>query len=174
MGRNVKDLSKCCLLGVAILMIFVTLGTQDKPFTRLLDYLENSTIEDEIIVQAGFTKYESKKMNILTYVSADDFEKYLNEADVIVAHGGVGTIMKALNNDKKVIACARLAKYGEHQNDHQIQIINNFKTHGYLLELNEDNTIDACFEEIKTFVPKKYKSNQKEFLKHLEEAIASL
>lgn len=174
MGRNVETLSKCSLLGVAILMIFVTLGTQDKPFTRLLDYLEHSDIEDEIFVQSGFTKYDSKKMNILSYVSADDFENYIQKADIIIAHGGVGTIMKALNAKKKVIACARLAKYGEHQNDHQIQIIQNFKDHGYLLELNEENDIDTLLKEALTFEPKEYQSNQKNFLELLENAIHSL
>ena len=52
-------------------MILVKLGTQHQDFKRLLDYIENSNINDEIIVQAGHTKYESKKMKIF------DFQTYL-------------------------------------------------------------------------------------------------
>ena len=49
-------------------MILVTLGTQKQDFTRVLDAIEKSNIQDEIIVQAGHTKYESKKMQVLHMV----------------------------------------------------------------------------------------------------------
>lgn len=42
-------------------MILVTLGTQKQSFKRLLDYIENSNLKEEIIVQAGYTQYSSKK-----------------------------------------------------------------------------------------------------------------
>ena len=105
-------------------MIFVSLGTQDKPFVRLLDYLEHSNIKDKIIVQAGFTDYESKKFEIHKYLDKDDFDKYIDEADLVICHGGVGTIVSCLNKNKKVLAVPRLSKYKEHQNDHQLQIVN--------------------------------------------------
>ncbi len=83
-------------------MIFVTLGTQDKPFKRLLDYIEKSNIKDEFIVQAGFTDYESNKFKIYKYLDKDIFDKYLNDADLIICHGGVGTIVSCLNDGKSV------------------------------------------------------------------------
>ena len=63
------------------ILIFVTLGTQDKPFNRLLEALEYQidlgNIKEEVIVQAGLTKYESAKMKIFNLVSHDEFEKYI-------------------------------------------------------------------------------------------------
>ena len=145
-------------------MIFVILGTQDKPFTRLLEIMENSKTDEEIVVQAGFTRFESDRMKIFDYVNSDDFDRYIRDADIIIAHGGVGTIMNALNNKKKVIACARLSKYGEHQNDHQLQLLKPLREAGYILELEDGDDIDELLREAQTFEPKEYVSNNAKFI----------
>ena len=111
-------------------MIFVTLGTQDKAFTRLLEMIDkeitNGNIKEKVIVQAGFTKYNTKNMQIFSLLDKDDFDKYIKDCDLLITHGGVGSILTGLKNNKKVIACPRLAKYNEHMNDHQKQIIERF------------------------------------------------
>jgi len=108
-------------------MIFVTLGTQDKQFKRLLknidEWIASNNIKDKIIVQSGFTKYNSENMEIFDLLDKDDFDKYIKECDLLITHGGVGSILTGLKNNKVVIACPRLAKYGEHINDHQKQIM---------------------------------------------------
>ena len=129
-------------------MIFVTLGTQDKPFKRLLDYLENSDINDEIIVQNGFTEYESNKLKLFKYLDKDDFDNYLKKADLIICHAGVGTIVNCLKNDKKVLAVPRLSKYGEHQNDHQLQIANAYFQKGYILVMDDNDDFDERIKKI--------------------------
>ena len=83
-------------------MILVTLGTQKQQFTRLLDYIEKSSIKDEIIVQAGHTKYESKKMKIFDFISYEEMSKYVNESDIIITHAGTGSITGPLKKGKKV------------------------------------------------------------------------
>lgn len=113
------------------ILIFVTLGTQDKTFTRLLKAIEDEiikgNIDEEVIVQAGYTKYFSDKMKIFDLISQEDFVLYMNRADLIITHGGVGSIITALKMNKKIIAVPRLAKYGEHINDHQLQIVKCFE-----------------------------------------------
>ena len=108
-------------------MIFVTLGTQDKGFDRLLKQIdkeiEKGTIKEKVVVQAGHTKYESKNMEIFDLVSTDEFEEYMDKASIVITHGGVGSILAGIKRGKVVIAAARLAKYKEHNNDHQKQII---------------------------------------------------
>ena len=64
----------------------------------------------------------------------DDFDKLMNECDLLITHGGVGSIISGLKKNKKVIAVARLAKYKEHMNDHQKQIVDNFSDAGYILK----------------------------------------
>lgn len=153
-------------------MILVTLGTQKEPFTRLLDYIEKSQIKDKIIVQAGHTKYNSKKMQLFDFVSYEEMQKYLKKADVVITHSGTGSVLMPLKLGKKVIVCARLQKYGEHIDDHQKQLTEVFRDEGYVLELNEDNSLDELMKSLPSFKPKKYKSNTANFISKLKDEIA--
>lgn len=153
-------------------MILVTLGTQDQKFYRLLDALENSKIKDKIIVQAGGSSdYQSKKMEIFRFIDYKDMEKYIDDADLIITHGGTGSIIMPLQKGKKVIACARLEKYGEHINDHQKELVSVFAEEGYILEFNDGDDIDELIKKSKSFKPKKYVSNTENFIKNLKSII---
>ena len=156
-------------------MIFVTLGTQDKSFKRLLEAIdreiEKGTIKERVVVQAGLTKYESPNMEIFDLIPQDEFEKYFDEADLIITHGGVGSILAGIKKNKKVIAAARLAKYKEHTNDHQKQIINEFSSKGYILELKDFNRLGSLIEKSSKFKPKKFESNTENMVKLIENYI---
>ena len=155
-------------------MIFVTLGTQDKQFKRLLDYCEALDTDQKIIVQAGLTEYHSDKMDIRDFIDNDEFAKYIAEADVLITHGGVGTIINALNQGKVVIACPRLAKYHEHHNNHQVEIVDEFERRGLILALRENDDLAEVLERAKTFKPGKYVSNTANFVQKLDEYLSSL
>ena len=106
-------------------MVFLFLGTNDKDFSRLLkaiDYeIENGTIKDEVIVQSGKTKYKTDCMKVIDFLSMDEFNQYIDKADYIITHGGVGTILDSLKKDKKIIAVPRLKKYKEQGKKSEIQ-----------------------------------------------------
>ena len=146
-------------------MIFVTLGTQDKGFPRLLEaidkQIEKGNIKEKVIVQAGLTEYDSDNMEIFDLVPQKEFDKYVDEASLIITHGGAGSILTAVKKDKKVIAAARLAKYKEHNNDHQLQIVDEFSKCGYILKLDNFDELDKVIKKAKSFKPKKYVSNTK-------------
>ena len=158
-------------------MIFVILGTQDKKFPRLLEAIQKKIDEgkiskkEEIIVQAGSTKFESKNMKIIDYMSVKKFEECIDKADLIICHAGVGTILTALKKGKKIIAAARLKQYGEHVNDHQLQILDNFTAEGYILALEDFDKIDFLIKQSRNFTPVKFKSNKRYFLRQLEKEI---
>lgn len=154
-------------------MILVTLGTQKQPFTRLLDNVEKLNIEEKIVVQAGYTKYKSKKMEIFDFTSYSEMEKLVNSADLIITHGGTGSIVEPLKKGKKIIACARLQKYGEHVDNHQEELVSIFSEEGYILEFNENDDLTKIIEESKRFQVKKYKSNTTNFIRKLKKAIES-
>lgn len=141
-------------------MILVTLGTQDKTFVRLLEKIDqlinNGLIKDKVIVQAGFTKYNSENMEIFDLIPQDEFNSLMDKADIIITHGGVGNIISALEKNKKVIAVPRLAKYGEHINDHQTQIIAKFNALGYIIGLQDVEELDDAIKKVKKFKPKKF------------------
>ena len=153
-------------------MILVTLGTQDESFERLLKAIDKKInegkIKDKVIVQAGYTKYKSDNMEIFDYTSPDKLDELMKEADLLITHGGVGSILGALKYDKPVIAAARLAKYNEHNNNHQLEIISKFSELGYLLPLEDFDKLDEVIKESKNFKPKKFVSNTDNMIKLVE------
>ena len=142
-------------------MIYVALGTQDKEFKRLIDivknFLEETNSEEEIIIQYGNTKYDYSffdnfpNVKYFDFISPDVFDKYMIEADVVVTHAGVGTIINGLKKNKKLIVVPRLKKYKEHVNDHQLQITENFAKEGYIIELKDDEKLQDALEKAKVF-----------------------
>lgn len=156
-------------------MILVTLGTQDKSFARLLEAvqkeIDNGKIKEKVIVQAGHTKYESRDMEIFDLIDREKFSSLIKECDVLITHGGVGSIITGLQNDKKVIVAPRLAKYDEHMNDHQMQITENFAKAGYILPLYENDDLGKILTETKKFKPKRFKSNTSKMIKIIENYI---
>ena len=156
-------------------MILVTLGTQDKSFKRLLKAIdkeiEEGHIKEKVIVQSGYTNYKSKNMEIFDLVSPEELEKLIEKSSLVITHGGVGSILGALNHEKNVIAAPRLKKYKEHTNDHQKEIVEQFEKEGYLLYLKDFNKLGDMIKQVKKFTPKKYKSNNKRFIKLLDNYI---
>lgn len=149
-------------------MILVTLGTQDKSFVRLLKMLEENLLElgmdEEVIVQAGYTKYESQHMKIFDYIDMKEFDALLAKCDLLITHGGVGTIVTALKMHKKIIASPRLAQFGEHHNDHQCQIIDSFCEKGYILSCTSSEEMKMALKSVENFTPQQFSSNQEAFL----------
>lgn len=143
-------------------MIFVTVGTQKQQFVRLLEMLENSKElkDDEIIVQAGHTKYESKKLKIFDFISFEEMEKYIDEAEFVICHGGVGSIFTALKKNKKVLVVPRISKYKEHINDHQLEICEQLQKDGYILYLKDDKDFDKMIKIIRKRKNKEYVSDR--------------
>ncbi len=157
-------------------MILVSLGTQDRSFVRLLEAVEKQiklgNIHERVVVQAGFTSFHSDHMEIFDMIPNEEFHKLLMECDVLITHGGVGTIVDALKAHKKVIAAARLQKYHEHKNNHQKQIIHEFAKRHYLLELDDFDELGEVLLKAKTFEPKAYVSHTNLFANHLSEYIS--
>lgn len=159
-------------------MILVTLGTQDKPFKRLLDaiqkQIDNGRIKDKVVVQAGHTKYESKDMEIFDLIPMEEFDNLIKKCDILITHGGVGSIITGLKNGKKVIAAARLKEFKEHNNNHQLQIINNFSKEGYILALDDFESLGDILDKINDFTPKKYESNTENMIKIVDDFLMEI
>lgn len=160
-------------------MIFVTVGTQDKQFKRLLEEVErlirNGKITDTVVAQIGNTKFKTdldgKYLHLIEFTTQREIEALLENADFIITHGGVATIIEGLNMNKKIIAVPRLKKYKEHVNDHQLQIIENFNKSGYIIGTKGVEELEEALERVEDFVPKKYNSNNEKFVERLVNCI---
>lgn len=144
-------------------MVLVTVGTQKQSFDRLFNLIRNSKElkKEELVVQRGYTKCNnSKRIKAFDFITLDQMEDYISKADLVISHGGVGTIFSAIKKGKKVIAVPRLAKYGEHINDHQIEICEALEKEGYILYYKDEiDDFDELIKKAKTSNFEKYDSN---------------
>ena len=156
-------------------MIVILLGTQKYSFHRLLEEvqrcIDNGTIKQEVIVQAGGTQFFSKEMKIFTLIEQNELEKLIEKADIIITHGGVGSIVNGVKLHKKVIAVPRYKKYGEVANDHQVQIINTFAKEGFIIGLNDVSELESALKEIENFKPKVLESNTEKIINIIRDFI---
>ncbi len=139
-------------------MVFVTIGTQKQQFKRIFHLIENSRLlkDKQIIAQIGNTNYENSNMKVVKFLDQELLEKYINESEFVITHGGVGTIFTALKMNKKVLVVPRLKRYKEHKNDHQLEICKELQEEGLLVYLKENDNIDEKINELLNKNLKKY------------------
>ena len=163
-------------------MILVLLGTQNNSFIRLLKAIQknidNKVIKDNVVVQAGFTKFESKDMKIFKMIDKNKFSKLQDEADLIITHGGVGSIISSLEKGKKVIVAPRLKKYNEHVNNHQVDFAKQIeKRMGTIIPIyNIEDLKDTIinYDSIVASMNSSMGSNNKQFNKKLGKIVDGL
>lgn len=144
-------------------MILLSVGTQKQQFTRLFELVLNCNElnNEKIISQSGYTKYENDRIESFDFISLEKMDEYIEMADLVICHGGVGTILSAIMKGKKVIAIPRLAKYGEHINDHQIEICEELEKEGYILYYKDGiDSLDELVKKARNTTFNEYKSDK--------------
>ena len=159
-------------------MIFVTLGSQKFQFNRLLTALDkqisDGKIKDTIFAQTGYSDYLPHHFEYKQFMDRDEFARMQTSADIIITHGGTGAIVGALKKGKKVIAVPRLSKYGEHVDDHQLQIIEEFVKSGFILECQNCDDLFVDIQKIRDLKLSEYKSNTQSYIDSISEFINEL
>jgi len=109
-------------------MIFVTVGTHEQPFNRLVkavdDLKMSGKITDSVFIQTGYSTYIPKACEYRDFISMIQMNEYMEKADVIITHGGPSSFIMALQHNKVPIVVPRLSKFNEHVNDHQLIFCN--------------------------------------------------
>jgi len=156
-------------------LIFVTLGSQKFQFNRLLKeidrLIEGKEIDEEVFAQTGYSDYIPQNYNYNNFLDRDEFREIMNKCDKVITHGGTGAIIGAVKQGKKVIAIPRLKCYGEHVDNHQIEIVEQFSNMNLISKA--DNVSDIC-EIIKRIDNKEfnsYFSNTQNIIKSIENFI---
>ena len=131
-------------------MIFVTVGTHNQGFERLVKKMDEiaGEIDEEVVMQIGFTEYEPKNAKWFKFVDIDEIMDFYKNADVIVSHAGAGALLDALSFEKPVIAVPRLKKFGEHIDNQQLELAEALENKGKVKAVYDIEDLGRSVEKI--------------------------
>ena len=159
-------------------MIFVTLGSQKFQFNRLLKELdklvEQGVIKEDIFAQTGYSDYIPKNYKFKNFLDREEFKRNMNDSDIVITHGGTGAIVGALKENKRVLAIPRLKEFGEHVDNHQLEITNTFKEMNYIEVIIECNDLGEAINKIANFKFSKYNSNTENIIDSIRSFINNI
>lgn len=159
-------------------MIFVSLGSQKFQFNRLLkkldELVEDGTVREEIFAQIGASDYQPKHYKYSAFLNRDQFADIMKRCSTVVTHGGTGVIVTAVKGGKKVIGVPRLSKYGEHVDDHQLQLLQEFEKQNLIYACYDVENLKDAFEAISKGTFHAYQSNTEVWIKELSRYIDSI
>lgn len=158
-------------------MIFITLGSQKFQFNRILkkidELIEKDIIKEEVFAQIGYSDYRPINYKYEDFLDREKFSKLMKSSTLVITHGGTGAIITAVKAGKKVIAVPRLAQYGEHVDDHQLQLLKQFDGMGIILPCYDIEELDKKIIEIERIKLNPYISNTQVILDDIEKYIES-
>ncbi|ETW89177.1 glycosyltransferase [Streptococcus thermophilus] len=159
-------------------MIFVTVGTHEQPFNRLIKevdrFKKEGIVTDEVFIQTGFSTYEPQYCDWKNIISYPEMEDYMNRADIIITHGGPATFMGAIAKGKKPIVVPRQEKFGEHVNDHQLDFAYQVKDRYDNIEVVEDIKTLQQFLKQDLSISESTTSNNKKFNEQLRQEVENI
>ena len=135
-------------------MIFVTVGTHEQSFERLVKKIDelkrDKIIDEDVIIQKGYTDYEPKYCKSYKLIGYDDMKKYLEEARIIITHGGPASFIAPLTIGKIPIVVPRQKDFNEHVNSHQKDFVEQV--------VARDNSIIPCYniEDLEKLIKEYY------------------
>lgn len=158
-------------------MIFVTVGTHEQQFNRLIkevdDLKKEGLIKDDVFIQSGYSDYLPKYCEHQKMISHATMQEKIKEARLVITHGGPASVMDVIVAGKSPIVVPRQAAFGEHVDNHQVKFCRFIITKGYAVSLVEN------IEDLKSHLDAdrpigEMKSNTKNFNLALKEILAQL
>ena len=189
MGRNEESVPEGCELRKYFLscrgkrdkeMIFVTVGTHEQQFNRLVEYMDKWAAEhdENVIMQTGYSTYEPKHCEWDKLFPYQKMVEMVNEARVVITHGGPSSFIMPLQIGKTPIVVPRMKKYDEHVNDHQLLFCHQVADRVGNIILVDDvdqisNTI-STYDKIVKNMKSSLNSNNEQFNRRLSEIVDDL
>ena len=162
-------------------MIFVTVGTHEQPFTRLVEYMDKwaETHDEEVLIQTGFTPYVPKHCAWQKLFPQKEIYELNKKARVVITHGGPSCYIDVLRINKIPIVVPRQHRFDEHIDDHQLVIGREFKTRNNNIILVEDieklgDVLDRYDELADSMKDNKFVPHSREFCDDLTKIIDQL
>jgi len=139
-------------------VILLTVGSMF-PFDRLISAVDemvaSGQIGDEVYAQIGEGRFEPRHMPYCRFLDNIEFERKVSTASVLLGHAGIGTITLALSRRIPALVVPRLARHGEHVNDHQFATARKFEALGHVLVAYDVADIPRKLQELRTFTARK-------------------
>lgn len=163
-------------------MIFVTVGTHEQQFNRVVECIDNmkrdGIIKDEVIIQTGFCTYEPKYCKWSKFITYNEMVSNIKNARIVITHGGPSSFIMPLQIGKIPIVIPRQLKFSEHINDHQVDFVQNISDRmGNIIPIID---IEDLCDKIKNYnaivemMNNDMSSNNSKFNKCLEEIVKTL
>ena len=160
-------------------MIFVTVGTHEQPFNRLVQKIDelkkDGVIQENVIIQTGFSTYEPKYCKWSKLIPYQQMVKNVADARIVITHGGPASFIMPLQIGKTPIVVPRQHKFEEHVNDHQVEFARNVVKRMGAIILVEDisklGEIITNYDEIVEDMRHGMSSNNKKFCDNLEKIV---
>lgn len=131
-------------------MIFVTVGMHPTGFERLVKEMDRiaGRIDEEVIMQIAGTKYAPQNAKHFSFAAEEELNILCREARIVVAHGGVGTVLNALQERATVVVVPRLKKYGEVIDDHQLVFVQELEKQGKITAVYDVEKLEGVLIEV--------------------------
>lgn len=163
-------------------MIFVTVGTHEQPFNRLVQKVDelkrDGVIDEEVIIQTGFSTYEPKYCKWSKLIPYQQMVQNVADARIVITHGGPASFIMPLQIGKVPIVVPRQKQFEEHVNDHQVEFARNVaKRMGTIIPVEDIETLGETIANYDTIVSEMnccMDSNNKRFNEQLEELVKEL
>jgi UDP-N-acetylglucosamine transferase subunit ALG13 len=139
-------------------MILITVGT-DQPFDRMVKVIDRwagETGRRDIFAQIGEGGWEPEHIPFVNFFDPVEFKRRFAEAKLVIGHAGMGTILSALLHGKPILVVPKLARLGEHRNEHQTATARRMMALGNVnVAFDEHELLDklACIDDLQPRSP---------------------
>jgi UDP-N-acetylglucosamine transferase subunit ALG13 len=154
-------------------MIFATVGTHEQPFDRLVQAIDElkgrRIISHEVFIQSGYSKYQPQFCDYAPFIGFNEMIERIKAAEIVITHGGTGSIMLVLYNGKIPVVMPRQKKFNEHIDDHQVRFCETMESKGKILAIYEVETLSDTIANYVSLVEKILKAQGNEIRTDLKE-----
>lgn len=163
-------------------MIFVTVGTHEQPFNRLIRKIDelkrDGIIKEEVIMQIGYSTYEPKYCKWFKLLPYSEMVKNVKDARIVITHGGPASFIMPLQIGKVPIVVPRQKEFDEHVNNHQVDFSKAVEERmGIILTVTDINKLEDIIIHYNNYVEKMNQginSNNKKFNDFLEQMVEEM
>lgn len=161
-------------------MIFVTVGTHEQQFNRIVEYMDKWAADhnEEVIIQSGYSTYEPKVATWSKLYPYRDMIEMVKNARIVITHGGPSSFIMPLQVGKTPIVVPRMYKFGEHVNNHQVEFARNVADRmGTIIEVEDVNELGETitnYDKIVDSMGQGMSSNNAHFCEQLEKIVDEL